>query len=186
MRSDDSLCRPLFDFAEADSFHGWRSIDDGVMGGVSHSSLKPCEEYAAACFQGELSLENGGGFASVHADVPAGTLAACTAVKIHLLGDGHRYSLRLRQADSFDGISWRHDFVGVKGQWYSAMLPLAAFEPVFRGRRLTTVSPIQPDRLCRLGLLIGGGQLGAFTLRIRRIDQLLAPPGTGAYEDAEE
>ncbi len=41
----------------------WYAVDDGVMGGVSQSGFRV--DAGAGCFGGEVSLENGGGFASV-------------------------------------------------------------------------------------------------------------------------
>ncbi|HEX5697569.1 MAG TPA: CIA30 family protein, partial [Rhodoferax sp.] len=44
----------------------WQAINDGVMGGVSVSRMR-FDSAGFAVFEGEVSLENNGGFASVRA-----------------------------------------------------------------------------------------------------------------------
>lgn len=49
----------------------WQAINDGVMGGVSVSRLR-FDSTGYAVFEGVVSLENNGGFASVRASGPTG------------------------------------------------------------------------------------------------------------------
>lgn len=52
------------DFGSADAVEAWAPIDDRIMGGVSQSRLSfHADGYAV--FAGTVSMENGGGFASV-------------------------------------------------------------------------------------------------------------------------
>ncbi|MDP1829530.1 MAG: CIA30 family protein [Archangium sp.] len=53
----------LADFGDAAEPARWWPTDDVVMGGKSSSALRPSAR--TGVFEGELSLENGGGFASV-------------------------------------------------------------------------------------------------------------------------
>ena len=54
----------LFDFSDPRSVALWNPINDGVMGGVSHSQLRH-DPAGHAVFAGHVSFENNGGFASV-------------------------------------------------------------------------------------------------------------------------
>ena len=54
----------LFNFSDPQSVDAWRAIDDRVMGGVSHSGLRH-ERAGHAVFEGDVSLAQNGGFASV-------------------------------------------------------------------------------------------------------------------------
>lgn len=169
--SDGSGGRILFDFRES-APESWHSTDDPVMGGRSHSNLLRCESQTAI-FTGHVSLENNGGFASVHAPLRQGTLSGCRALVLCLQGDGRRYSLRLRQHDAYDGIAYRQDFAtrdfsAEAEQWQEITLPLARFDAVFRGRDLPSAGPLQPGRVEQIGFLIGR-QPGDFALRIRWI-----------------
>lgn len=59
--------RPLMDLREPRALDAWRPLHDGVMGGVSSGSAAATAD--GARFDGRLSLENNGGFASFRADV---------------------------------------------------------------------------------------------------------------------
>jgi len=158
----------LFDFSEERDIARWHAVDDRVMGGVSDSRVQRCSPDSAA-FAGVVSLENNGGFASVHAAIPQGILAGHVAIALDCVGDGRRYSLRLRQDEAFDGISYRNDFTPAAGQVSRILLPLADFVPVFRGRTLTTAGPLEPASVRRIGLLIAGQQAGEFKLELHRV-----------------
>ena len=53
---------------EPDAVSDWFVVNDGVMGGVSSNRIRPASD-DAAIFEGHLSLENNGGFASVRARI---------------------------------------------------------------------------------------------------------------------
>ena len=54
----------LFDFSDANCVQDWAAIDDRVMGGESQSRLR-YDSRGHAVFEGVVSLERNGGFASV-------------------------------------------------------------------------------------------------------------------------
>ena len=58
------MLKLLFDFTDLQAVNAWHAIDDRVMGGISQSRLKH-EPASHAVFEGEVSLEQNGGFASV-------------------------------------------------------------------------------------------------------------------------
>lgn len=163
-----SVNRQLFDFGRPGEPDLWRAVDDRVMGGVSASQVIGIGG-GLAVFCGEVSLENNGGFASVHAAVRKGILEGCQDIRLHCRGDGRTYSLRLRQDDDYDGISWRCDFTPAAGEWQAMSLPLKAFRPVFRGRELTTTDPLDPAQVRQIGLLIANRQAGPFRLELTSI-----------------
>lgn len=159
----------VFDFRRPEALVSWESVSDPVMGGVSRGTIKGDE--VGAIFAGTVSLENNGGFASVHAPVDKGVLAGCGSICLRCCGDGRQYSLRLREDEAFDGISYRCDFQPPADQWVEVELPLADFRPVFRGRELTTAGPLQAEDIIRLGFLIAR-QPGTFALRIEWIKMI--------------
>lgn len=54
----------LFDFTDPSAANAWHAIDDRVMGGISRSTLRH-DPAGHAVFEGTVSLERNGGFASV-------------------------------------------------------------------------------------------------------------------------
>jgi hypothetical protein len=72
----------------------WQTVNDGVMGGISSSRM--AEADGVLSFEGELSLENNGGFASVRRLVDT-DLSQVTGVRLEVRGDQRTYQFRLRQ-----------------------------------------------------------------------------------------
>jgi monofunctional biosynthetic peptidoglycan transglycosylase len=144
----------------------WRAINDGVMGGVSTGRMVPSN--GGLRFEGELSLENNGGFASVRRPVEA-DLARARGVRLELRGDGRSYQFRLRQDNRFDGVAWRAGF-STSGQWQTVELGFDDFEPVFRGRRVPEAGPVVGENIRQIGFMLADKQPGDFALEIRSIE----------------
>jgi NADH dehydrogenase [ubiquinone] 1 alpha subcomplex assembly factor 1 len=158
----------LFRFDAAASVAAWSAIDDAVMGGRSSSRLR-YDPTGHAVFEGELSLQNGGGFASVRSSpLPLGVPLA-QACLIEVLGDGKRYKLNLRTDDAFDGVNYQAVLDPPASTWTLLRTPLASFVPCFRGRRVVDAPPLDPAKLCQVGLMIADRQSGRFALALRSI-----------------
>lgn len=162
----------LFRFDTPAAAAAWRAIDDRVMGGVSRSHLRH-DEGGHAVFEGELSLDRGGGFASVRASVaaPLATAgeAAAQAVVIEAQGDGRSYKLSLFTDDAFDALAYQAAFTPPAGCWQAVHLPLADFLPRWRGRAVAGAPPLDIARLRQVGLMIAERQVGPFALQLRSI-----------------
>jgi hypothetical protein len=83
----------------------WPNIDDRVMGGVSRSGMRVAN--GIAVFEGQVSLDRNGGFASVRSRPAEHDLSAYRGVVLKVRGDGKRYRFRLRTADAKDGVSYQ-------------------------------------------------------------------------------
>jgi hypothetical protein len=160
------MVRELFRFDAPDAIAGWSAIDDRVMGGRSRSALRKTIA-AYATFSGEVSLANGGGFASVRsAPQDLGAPGAC-AYALEARGDGKRYKLSLRTDDAFDGISFQAAFVAPAAAFTTIRLPLSEFVAGFRGRPCASAPPLDPARVRQVGLVVADGQAGPFELDLR-------------------
>jgi len=160
--------RELFRFDLAASVADFSAIDDRVMGGRSASRLRH-DPAGHAVFEGEVSLAEGGGFASVRSRPLALGDAQAVACRLEVLGDGRRYKLNLRTDDRFDGVTYQAAFEPVPGAWTVLRLPLASFVPTWRGRPVEAAPALLPGNLRQLGLVIGDRQAGAFALALRCI-----------------
>ncbi len=142
----------------------WMVVNDDVMGGVSES-LATADDGTLA-FTGRLSLENNGGFASTRAPIeplPRGT----TGIRFEARGDGRSYQLRLRPGRSFDGVAWRANFETTPDRWRLVEVPLAEFEPVFRGRLVRGQPALGIREIGQLGFLLADRKPGPFALSVR-------------------
>ncbi len=120
-------------------------------------------------FEGTVSAAHGGGFASVrHARLRLGS-ARTSGYRLHVMGDGKCYQLSLRTDLAFDGVNYQAPFQPPAGQWALMDLPLAMFQPTWRGRVLAGAPALDAARVCQIGLLIGNQQWGAFSLGLRSI-----------------
>jgi NADH dehydrogenase [ubiquinone] 1 alpha subcomplex assembly factor 1 len=167
-----AMSHDLFRFDSPASVADWSPVDDRVMGGVSQSGMRfdsVADAAGHAIFEGVVSLERNGGFASVRASAKAPALSAATHYVIEVRGDGKRYKLNLRMADTFDGVSYQANFQTVADTWAFVALPVNAFEPTFRGRRVVEAPPLDPAKVRQIGLMIADKQVGRFALAIRRI-----------------
>lgn len=160
--------RELFRFDAAASVADFSPIDDRVMGGRSASRLRH-DPAGNAVFEGEVSLADGGGFASIRSrPLPLGDAQAVTC-RIEVLGDGKRYKLNLRTDDLFDGVTYQAMFEPVPGEWTVLRLPLTSFVPTRRGSSVEGVPAFRPGSLRQLGLTIADRQEGKFALALRSI-----------------
>lgn len=158
----------LFRFDSIAAVASWSAIDDRVMGGISSSHLR-FDEGGWAVFEGHVSLERNGGFASVRSRPCAFQRAGVSAFWLEVKGDGKRYKLNLRTDDAFDGVNYQAIFVPPAGQWLDIELPLAAFQATFRGRSVSAAEPLNPAHLRQVGLMIAERQSGPFSLALRAI-----------------
>jgi len=155
----------VFDFAEADAVDAWRSIDDRIMGGCSLS--RP--EFLAGGglrFRGFLSLDNGGGFASIRSPEADYMLGGRDGVQLLVRSDGKRYKLGLRTDRFFDGISYQAEFQVVANGWVEITLPFTDFTPTHHGQHLSMAAPFDPAAIQSFGLFIADRQAGPFQLDI--------------------
>lgn len=157
----------LLNFRETLPDH-WQTLNDGVMGGVSSSSFRQIEA-GSARFEGVVSLENNGGFASLRIPLEISDLSAHQGLRIYHRGDGQRYRLRLHDNPRRDSIAYQAAFQ-TGNEWQETRLPFAAFQPTFRGRVPPDAPPLDVSRIQQLGLMIADRQVGPFQLDIGYID----------------
>jgi NADH dehydrogenase [ubiquinone] 1 alpha subcomplex assembly factor 1 len=139
----------------------WFPVDDRVMGGLSSSRAEASAD--GLVFTGDLSLEQNGGFASIRTRPRDYDLAGTRALVLRVRGDGKVYKLGLRTDDAFDGVQYQARFHTRAEAWEDVRLPIADFEPRFRGRPVPA-PPLDPARIRTFGLLIADRQAGAFRL----------------------
>jgi len=167
-RDNGAMSRELFRFDTLVSVADWSAIDDSVMGGVSHSRLRH-DAAGHAVFEGVVSLENSGGFASVRSRPLDLGVSRAANYTLEVRGDGKRYKLSVRAGDAFDGISYQARFEAPVGTWTVVRLPLSEFQPTFRGRSVPGAPLLDPARVRQIGLMIADRQAGPFALQLRSI-----------------
>jgi NADH dehydrogenase [ubiquinone] 1 alpha subcomplex assembly factor 1 len=154
---------PLLDLSSSDVVHTFRVINDVVMGGVSTSRLRSTE--GAMVFEGEVSLENNGGFASFSG--PVRFPEKSTALLVTMRGDGQRYKLTLKVDDSTSTPQYQAAFAAPL-DWQTLRFEAANFAASYRGRAV--VAPmVRFVDVQSIGLLISDKQSGPFKIELKDI-----------------
>lgn len=158
----------LFNFGDPEAVNEWRPIDDRVMGGLSRSRLRH-DAAGHAVFEGEVSLERNGGFASVRSSPGARGGPGAAACVIEVRGGGKQFKLSLLTDDGLDSLNYQCGFAPNGDDWQTIRLPLTAFRASFRGRDVPGAPALDSARIRQVGLLIAARQVGSFSLDIRSI-----------------
>ena len=129
----------------------WRITNDDVMGGRSRSRVDV--DRGTLVFEGDLSLENNGGFLQLALDLDdalARQAKAYDGLAFDVAGNGESYNVHLRTADLWrPWQSYRASFTA-DPQWRRIEFPFAGFEPY------RTDSVLRVDRLQRIGIVAIG------------------------------
>ena len=155
----------VMDFSDPDVARRLWVVNDGVMGGVSQSRFRHDAE--GVTFEGEVSLRNNGGFASLRG--PVAWADGTSALELAVHGDGKRYRLLLRMDSAPGAASYQCDFDALGPQTHR--FTAADFQATFRGR-LVSAAPLVFARVVEFGVLIADKQEGPFGLQLRHIQAL--------------
>tara|TARA_B100000945_G_C20392359_1_gene602973 strand:+ start:972 stop:1574 length:603 start_codon:yes stop_codon:yes gene_type:complete len=143
----------------------WMVVNDSVMGGVSSSQVSINKE-GYMLFKGNVSLDYGGGFASVRSSYEDWGIGNFAGFVIKVWGDGKTYQFRCRMGNNFEGLSYRRYFETNNENWQEIHLPFSEFVPTYRGRIVSDAKPLEPQDIRNLGLMISDKQSGNFSLKI--------------------
>jgi len=168
----------IFVFQGGTDASDWQILNDGVMGGLSSSSFQILPS-GAAVFSGIVSLDNGGGFASVRSPPIEQDFSACDSFVLRIRGDGHRFKFSVRTESGFDTPTYQCAFETKPGEGEECRLPFTDFVPAFRGRLLTGVLALNPARVRSVGFLIADKQDGPFRLEIDWVKASKSAPSIG-------
>ena len=137
-----------------------RVINDDVMGGRSCSRL--LRTATGLLFEGDVSLANGGGFASFRASLRLPPEAA--ALQVVFRGDERWYRFVLRTNEGSSAAQYHAPFVAPRA-WATLRFVSGDFVPRFRGR-LVVAPPLRLTDVRAFGVLISEGQSGPFRVEL--------------------
>ena len=144
----------------------WNIVNDDVMGGISTSYLS-VSDGKSLIFNGNLSLENNGGFASSRLSLSKKSLIGVKSFSMKIKGDGNSYKLRLSQDNR--RASYSANFKSINDEWIEVNIPIEDFKATWRGYTYSDYPSIDSERINSLGLQISDKQEGEFKLEIRHI-----------------
>jgi len=165
----DSTSITLYNFS-AQGKGNWSVEDDVVMGGRSDSQLKLTAENHAH-FSGSVSLENNGGFCSIHQTVeknPYVIAEKSMSFVLRLKGDGKAYNFRVRTPNG------RHSYgftfpTKRGGKWETITIPFDKMEAQYHGEKVKVPNYAGED-IVEMQLLIGNKKAETFEIFIASIE----------------
>lgn len=154
--------KKIYSFSSQTNIREWRIVNDGVMGGISKSSLL-LTDAGYGQFSGHVSLANNGGFASIQLNTAIELAEERKFIVLRVKGDGKRYEFRLAGEIS-QPESYVHQFA-TSGEWEIIRLAISEFYPQFRGRRLN-IPNFNFKSIRQMSFLIANKQEEDFVLLI--------------------
>ena len=156
----------IFDFTNPADYEQWQVINDGVMGGISQSTMSRGGK-ETALFLGTVSLENYGGFCSASTrPVKSHDLSSYKGIAMRLKGDGKKYKATLKTDASFTGFVYQYAFSTRPGEWITVQAPFQEFVATFRGMPQQSAGKLDSSSIKSFGFLISDKQAGRFRLEI--------------------
>ncbi len=165
----DSTRTMLYSFLEQGKGK-WRVQDDVVMGGRSDSQLKITENNHAH-FSGHVSLENNGGFCSIHQTVeknPYPIPDKSKAFLLRLKGDSKDYNFRVRTRNGRHSYGFTFPTKG-DGNWETISIPFNMMEATYHGEPVE-VPNYAGENVVEMQLLIGNQKEETFEIFIESIE----------------
>jgi hypothetical protein len=135
-------------------------INDDVMGGQSRSQV--LRTNTGLLFEGDVSLANGGGFASFRA--PLRLPPDVAALQVDFRGDDRRYRFVLRTDEGSGSAQYQAPFVAPRARTTLRFVP-GDFIARIRGRPVVA-PPLRLADVRAFGLLISEGQSGPFRIEV--------------------
>ena len=169
MLSFTSSSKWKVDFSDNQELKYWYRVNDTVMGGVSQSNLRVHDKIAY--FEGILSLDNNGGFASVRRVGPLVLESGDNPISLEVNGDGRQYQLRLRTDKGFDGMAYVATFSSESDVWQTLAFTEKDFVAQFRGRKVNRAPALLFTDVRQIGFMLADKQPGSFQLAIGGIRQ---------------
>jgi hypothetical protein len=154
--------KTIYTFSSQTNIREWLIVNDGVMGGISNSSLV-LTNAGHGRFSGHVSMANNGGFASIQLNKTIKLAEEKKFIVLRIKGDGKRYEFRLK-GDISQSQSYVQQF-DTSGEWENIKLEISKFYPQFRGRKLN-IPNFNFKNIEELSFLIANKQEEDFELLI--------------------
>lgn len=147
----------------------WQIINDNVMGGLSQSRFYHEDDYGV--FEGDVSLENNGGFASIRR-VISPEFSDRSVIRLIVKGDGRKYQLRMKTHRLYEGAAYVAEFETDAETWQVITFKEQDFTARFRGRYISDAPNLKFGDAVTVGFLINDKRSGEFQLKVKAIEVL--------------
>jgi monofunctional biosynthetic peptidoglycan transglycosylase len=164
----NGMAKEPYNFSKQEENWTWRIINDGVMGGLSRGMFRLSED-GTGIFEGNLSLENNGGFSWVRTRKGDPDFSGSEGLKLKIKGDGRTYAVTLDTSGGYNAYSFNHYFTTEKDVWKEIEIPFSDFRAYWFGRKMPLMRLPDPRKIQDIGFIIMDKKPGPFRLEIDSI-----------------
>ncbi len=155
----------VIDFGKKNTGADWLVINDGVMGGLSRGQAYLDDE--AIRFEGEISLENNGGFSSLRSRFQNMDLSAYEKVEIRYQLEGQAFAFVMETDQRWYMPNYKKQLPPTEGDWATVEIDLLKMKAYRIGRPLDRyLQAGDLEDIIRLGFISDGKQAGDFLMQI--------------------
>ena len=156
-----------FNFGKKD-VNNWVVVLDGVMGGRSTGTASFTEK--SMVLEGQISLENNGGFASIRSPWGSYDLSEAKGIRIKLKGDGRKHTLMLEPTKQWYLPTYVYD-IKTKEKWQTIDIPVKDLRISQVGKQMEQ-GPSRDDlkAIKRMGFILFDKQSGPYRLEVASIE----------------
>ncbi len=156
-------------FTENSELTNWIIINDTVMGGRSQANVVLKDDFLL--FEGDLSLENNGGFASTRRQDSSMQWLADQLIQVTLTGDGRNYQFRLRTKQVQNDMAYVANFSTNANEFQTLTFAASDFTAQFRGQTVRDAPALSFANVAQLGFMLVDKTPGKFSLKVKEICQ---------------
>ena len=164
-QSQQKACDMYVKFETPEGMRMWRSVNDGVMGGLSSGGAD--FDKGVMIFEGVINT-NGGGFSSLRSSVAEGALKEADGIKLRLRSDGRAYKMSFRTNVTYNGqlISFQAPIPQTPaGEWAELVVSFSDLQASLFGRSVSGANFERTD-VTEMGIILADGQDGPFRLEV--------------------
>ena len=162
--ADEPTSKTLDDFDKTQTAGTWKSINDGVMGGLSKGGPKVSKQHNLV-FKGDISLENNGGFSSIRTAGKTMDLSAYDGIEIKVKGDGRMYYLTTR-SNGRRMLAYWSPIQPPKDEWVVIRVPFDTFYATYFGKKLPALK-LNTSKVTSIGFMLYDKKAGPFAIEAK-------------------
>ena len=164
--ADEPTSKTLDDFDKTQAAGTWKSVNDGVMGGLSKGGPKVSKQQKLV-FKGNISLENNGGFSSIRTAGKTMDLSTYDGIEIKVKGDGRMYYLTTR-SNGRRMLAFWSPIQPPKGEWSVIRIPFNAFYATYMGKKIPMIK-LNKKKVSSVGFMLYDKKAGPFAIEAEYI-----------------
>lgn len=154
-----------FNFGAEKTGQDWRIINDGVMGGLSQSTARLTKNTLQ--FEGTVSLENNGGFASLRSPFQKFNLTKVKDIEIRYKSKGEVAAITLENSQQFYQPYYKFYLEDTKGEWKVQKIKMSEFKELQLGRPTNRALSKEFLRsVIRIGFTVSNKRAGNFEIEV--------------------